>query len=383
MQDYYANMPRVHNDPSIIGGRLRAARERAGLTQSQLADALGLEHRQTLAAIEAGDRRLTAAELIKAVHALGTDLDYFTDSFRLVGEGRFSFRAHQQIAPGVLDGFEDRAGRWIATFRELGSAEGAEARWLEPKLALSTRSTFEEAQAAGEALAAQWELGARPAERLQGAIERHLAALVLFVDAPPGISGAASQVPGLNAVLVNRAEPEGRRHYDLAHELFHLLTWDVMPPERVEAADVPRGGKGRRVEQLAENFAAAVLMPEPVIRHHWDSRDSSSDLHAWLNETAEDLRVSALACKWRCHNLGLLSRADLLEVNDQRLVANGRPAAAAPTPRRFSEQFVRRLATALDAGRLSVKRAASLLGCSLAELANLFGEYGIDPAFEA
>ena len=76
-----------------IGLRLKAARERARLTQQQFAAQLGLEHRQTLASIEAGERRLSAEELLKAVRILGTDLDYFTDSFRLVGEGRFSFRA--------------------------------------------------------------------------------------------------------------------------------------------------------------------------------------------------------------------------------------------------------------------------------------------------
>jgi len=91
-----------------------------------------------------------------------------------------------------------------------------------------------------------------------------------------------------------------------------------MPPHRVESTDVPKGGRSRRVEQLAENFAAAVLMPETVLRERWESRDRSADLHDWLNAIAEDLRVSAVACKWRCHNLGLLSRADLLGIDDQR-----------------------------------------------------------------
>jgi Zn-dependent peptidase ImmA (M78 family) len=206
---------------------------------------------------------------------------------------------------------------------------------------------------------------------------------VLYVDAPAGISGAASQVPGLSTVLVNRTEPEGRRHYDMAHELFHLLTWDVMPPDRVESADVPRSGKGKRVEQLAENFAASVLMPETAMRQRWDARNASTDPHDWLNATAEDLRLSALACKWRCLNLGLLSKADLVDINDQRLVANGRPQDAAPPVRPFSERFVERIAGGLEAGRLSVKRTASLLGLSLADLATLLQSYGIEPSFEA
>ena len=366
-----------------IGIRLKAARERASLTQQELADALGLEHRQSVASIEAGERRLTADELIRAVQLLGTDLDYFTDSFRLVGEGRFSFRAHAAVAPNVLDDFEDRAGRWIATYRELAGGEGARPQWLEHKLALSSRSTFEEAQAAGESLVEQWCLGERPAESLQEAMEKHLHALVLYVDAPEGVSGAASQVTGLSAVLVNRREPEGRRHYDLAHELFHLLTWDAMPPERVDATDLPGGGKGKRVEHLANNFAAAVLMPETAMRKRWDSRDQSSDWHDWLNETAEDLRVSAAACKWRCVNLGYITKRDLADINDRWLVANGRPQDDAPAPRPFSERFVRRIATAVEAGRLSVKRAASLLELSLPELVVLLRSYDIEPSFEA
>jgi len=383
MQAYLTHMQMEQQQSVRIGQRLKAAREHARMTQQQLAALLGLEHRQTLASIEAGERRLSAEELLRAVSVLGADLDYFTDAFRLVGEGRFSFRARPGIAPNLLDRFEDRAGRWIATYRELGAQQGEAPEWLEHKLALSRQSTFEEAQAAAEAIADRWQLGDCPAESLHGAMERQLNALVLFVDAPAGISGAASQVPGLNAVLVNRREPEGRRNFDIAHELFHLLTWDVMPPERVEAADVPRGGKGHRVEQLAENFAAALLMREAIVRARWAARALSSDLHDWLNETAVDLRVSAIACKWRLHNIGCLSKADLLHIDDQRLVANGRDANALPPVRAFSERFVRRIAAALDAGRLSVQRAASLLALSMGELAALLQDYGIEPSFEA
>lgn len=383
LQYYRAFMQMAIRQSQRIGLRLRAARERLGLTQRELATALGLEHRQSLAAIEAGERRLTAEELLRAVSALQVDLDFFTDSFRLTGEGRFSFRAQPGVAAHVLDQFEDQAGRWIATYRELSAQQGDLPDWLEQKLALTLRSTFEEAQAAAAAIAERWELGDRPAGSLHSAIERRLDALVLYVDAPPGISGAASQVPGLNAILVNRREPEGRRNFDLAHELFHLLTWDAMPPERVEAVDVPRGGKGNRVEQLAENFAAALLMPEATMRARWEARERAADLHDWLNETAEDLRVSAVACKWRLHNLGCLARADLLDINDQRLVANGRSANARAPVSLFSERFVQRIAVAMDAGRLSVKRAASLLALPLSELAALLRNYGIEPSFEA
>ena len=383
MQDYIACMQMKSRQSARIGIRLKAARLRAGLNQQDLARALGLPHRQTLTSIEAGERRLTADELLRAMEVLGADLDYFTDSFRLVGEAEFSFRASEDVDAAVLDRFEDTAGRWAAVYRELGFQQGEPTQWLAQKLSLTSRSSFEDAQDAAEALGTEWHLGNRPAEVLQSAMEEHLGSLVLHVDAPAGVSGAALHMPGLNAVLVNRREPEGRRSFDLAHELFHLLTWDAMRPDRVDPVGPRSQGRTRRIEQLAENFAAALLMPAATLRERWGARSASTDVHDWLNTTAADFRVSAVACMWRLHNRECLSAAELERIDQQRLVANGRRPDAVPRVRRFSAPYVRRLATGLDAGRLSVKRAASLLAMSIVELAELLQDYGIEPGFQA
>jgi Zn-dependent peptidase ImmA (M78 family)/DNA-binding XRE family transcriptional regulator len=366
-----------------IGTRLKVARDRRGLTQVQLARLMGLEHRQSLAAIESGQRRLSADELLRAIRALDVDLDYFTDSFRLVGEGRFSFRANSAVTEHTLDRFEDRAGGWIATYRALGAEAGGSARWLSQRLALAEDSSFEEAQAAAESLRAAWRLGDRPARSLRPAMERELGALVLFIDAPPGISGAASQLSGLNCVLVNRRETEGRRNFDLAHELFHLLTWDAMPPARVERTGTAAGGRRKRVEQLAENFAAALLMPAAAFGKSWTKRDPATDLHRWLSDAAADFHVSPSACKWRLTNLGHLDKKAALAIDEQRLAHRNRIAEPPPAPELFSKPFVERIAAALDEGRLSVKRTASLLGISLEELSDLLRSYGFEPSFEA
>ncbi|MEY4916580.1 MAG: hypothetical protein RL616_493, partial [Verrucomicrobiota bacterium] len=51
---------------NLFGTRIRALREARDLTQDQLADRLGFKDRQTLSAIETGDRRLSADELLRA-----------------------------------------------------------------------------------------------------------------------------------------------------------------------------------------------------------------------------------------------------------------------------------------------------------------------------
>jgi Zn-dependent peptidase ImmA (M78 family)/transcriptional regulator with XRE-family HTH domain len=367
----------------LISKRLKAARERAGMTQAEFAERMGFRDRQTLAAIEAGSRKLSAEELLRALKVLGVELDYLTDPFRLVGEGRFNWRADPKVAPGLLDKFEQRAGQWIATYRRLGEDQGLKPKLLQKTLPLNAENTFEDAMAAAEALGAEWRLGERPAQELERAIRRELDALILYVDAPRGISGAACQLPGLNTILINRNEPEGRRHYDLAHELFHVLSWEQMPPEHTEPIEASYKGKGKhkRVEQLANSFASALLMPERALKPLWDSH-GNQDIHDWLNRTASAFLVSAQALKWRLTNLGWLSKADHLDIQDARLTANGRPQADQKTPRLFNEDFVRRVQTAIERGDLSVRRAASLLQLTIEDLADLFGDYGLPVPFD-
>ena len=397
-----------------IAVRLRAARERAGLTQYQLAARLRLNHRQIVARIEDGQRSLTAEELIRAMDVLGLDLDYFTDPFRLEGEGEFTFRTGPDVVSSAVDEFERSAGRWIAMYRELSGERGREPRWLELKLALSRHSSFGDARDAGAAFGERMELGDCPAAALRSALEDRLGILVLEVDTPPGIASAAVRARGLNCVLINRDMPEGHRNYGMAQGLFHLLTWDAIPPDRLEPVRVPRRGKGWLVARLAESFATALLIPWPVLRRQWEDAESwtvlaqagtgrppgrvsagepsrilgagaigrSGDLHARLIEGAEELRVSVEVYVRRVRRLYLLSREEVDALDGQRLVttgpAPGRDAAIPP----FSGAFVQCVAAALDAGRLSVRRAASVLDLSLPELASLLTRYGHEADFE-
>lgn len=365
--------------PHSVGLRVKTLREERRITQEHLSRTLGFKDRQTLAAIEAGERRIAADELAAAARELGVTVDVLTDPYRLVGEGRFSFRA-EAVEGGVLDAFQERAGRWIATYRKLERDRGAESNWLALKLDLTSRSSFEEAQESAEQLVRAWDLGATPSERLPLEIHRKLGALVLYVDAPAGISGAASLVPGLSTILVNRQEPRGRRSFDLAHELFHILTWDAMPPERVEPWDAKRS-KGNRAELLANNFAASLLMPAETITLQWDER-GGADVHDWLNAVATNLGVSAVALMWRIHNMGLLGNADLEAILRERLVANGESELSTERPLLFSREFVVRVHEAVEQGHLSVRRASSLLDLPVHTLASVFADYGLPLSYE-
>ena len=330
-----------------------------------------------MSAIETGERRVTADELMLAVERLGATLEYFTDPFMLVGEGRFSWR-QTNVGSGVLNGYERNAGRWIAAFRAIAPQVGHAAPLLRRSLGLTKRSSFEDAMEAGERFVAEFDLGDIPAARLAEVMERKLGILVLMVDAFEGISGAACRLPELDVVLINRKEVVGRRHFDLAHELFHILTWDAMPPEHSEEA---KETGGNRVEQLANSFASAVLMPEAVLGRFgdWASLEYQ-ELISQMNTAAEERQVTASALKWRLVALGELKPARAL--NDAALRNNGRDVGDAEVPDLFSKPFMEVIGLAVAEGRVSTRRAAGLLDQTVEDLTGLFVAHGVEPPAE-
>ncbi len=358
----------------LIAARLRALREERGLSQDEVAALLGFKDRQTVSAIETGERKVSAEELILAVDKLEAPLEYFTDPFLLVGEGQFSWR-QTGVGRTSLKGYEALAGRWIAAFRVIAPMVGRRPPLLRRALGLTKRSTFEEAMAAGERFAADFKLGDPPAARIAEAMESDLGILVLNVKAFEGISGAACRLPELDAVLINRDEVDGRRHFDLAHELFHILTWEAMPPEHSEASSEFGGD---RVEQLANNFASALLMPRQRLQGFGDFRTlGRADLVGKLNETANALRVTASALKWRLVALNLLPAVSAKQSPEGALRNNGRILASEPLAPLFSKPFAQVLSLALDQGRVSVRRAADLLDLDIEDLSELFASHGL------
>ena len=366
------------NSP-IIGARIKALREKRGLSQLQLAELLGFRNRQTLSSIEAGDRKVTVDELLLAAEHLDEGIDYFTDPYRLVAEGSFCWRkAAPDIAAARLDRYEDRVGRWLAAFRHLAPQVGRPLPLLAyRKLGLGPRSTFEAAIAAGEQFAGEFKLGERPAERLTETMEKRLGILVLMVDAEisRGISGAACRLPELDAVLIARGEVVGRRHFDLAHELFHILTWETMPPKRLEPG---RDSGGNRVEQLANKFASAVLMPARSLRRCRDwSELPEATLIERLNALADELLVTSSALRWRLTDLEMLRRSTARALPESALRNNGGKASpVAPPP--FSRPFADVLAAAIAQGRISVRLAADLINTTIDDLIDLFHAHGVE-----
>lgn len=365
-----------------IGYRVKAAREAKKWKQPQLADALGLKDRQSISAIENGERALKPDELIALSDALERDIEFFLDPFSVAGEAKFSWRAAPELAEENLNNFEDKANKLIGLLRWLRVAEKEGINPLKGSLRLNTQSTYEDARARADELVEKLNLGLIPSEHLTQKIENDLDIPVLFIDTivdPDGntISGATCHLKDLGVILVNRNEPETRRFYDLAHELFHALTWDAMEPDHREsnAYEARLQGKPKRIEQLANEFAAALLMPTKSLEHFIEKNRINEVKH--LAEVAVKLRVSAEALAYRLLNLGWIDNDTVQGLKKER---QGNQSSEIPKP--FSPNFVTMLHRAIDKGKLSARKAAKTLNLNLPQLGDLFVEHSLPVPFE-
>ena len=82
------------------------------------------------------------------------------------------------------------------------------------------------------------------------------------------------------------------------------------------------------MEQLANNFAAAVLMPSASLRRFGGWADlAAEELIRRLNAAADELHVTSSALRWRLVALGALKPAAARALPEAALRNNGRAEA--------------------------------------------------------
>lgn len=141
-------------------------------------------------------------------------------------------------------------------------------------------------------------LGERPGQTLLRVLEEVCKVKVFHLAFQPTGSAACTFNSKFGAaILLNKSHVRWRRNFDLAHELFHLLTWNVF--RQTAASDGIEASE--REEKLATCFARNLLMPQEVVRVSVDPRlDESKKLgFDALFEVARQFDVSVEALLWQ------------------------------------------------------------------------------------
>jgi len=332
-------MPITESDLAL---RLRQARESAGLTQEEVAQALALP-RSSVAQMELGNRSVSSLELDRLARLYGRTLDEllaadFDPEATLVAIFRADAAAPEEAA------LLDTATHAIAFAREMANLE----ELLEIERIVLHAPTYPvpvprakwEAVRQGSQAAAEersrLHLGDAPLGDAADLLESQGVRTALL-ELPDDISGLTLMDPRLSFFVVNNSRHAVlRRRFSWLHEYAHVLF------DRDQRGTVSRGSaRDELVEVRANAFAACFLLPPGGARQfleslgkgqgsreRWDLYDEDEDRSPVSAEgrpepgsqtiqlydvirLAHRFGVSRIAAIYRLKNLRLISQADL------------------------------------------------------------------------
>ena len=258
-------------EPRLLGRRLQDARKSRGLTQQRVADSLGIA-RTTVVAIEKGERKTRAGELVQMAKLYGRPVTDFVGTREIIPDFAVQFRAavngadspdarielgeavhkFQRLCEDYLQ-LEKTVGNSPAhTYPPQYSIEGIYPEHAAEDLALSERNRLG--------------LGDGPILNLREILEDDVGLRVFYDDMPSRLAGIFAYNDELGGcIAINTRHPEERRRWSLAHEYGHFLT------SRYRSEMTVLSGYNRvpPSERFADAFACAMLMPSGGLRRRF------------------------------------------------------------------------------------------------------------------
>lgn len=293
---------------STIGERIGAARKRAGVTQAQLADALGRDT-SAVSRIENGERRVSSFEL-----ALIAELTN-TSATQLLGlpapSAVMRVAARVASAPKGLAGVPVRNRiRRLLEMEALLEGLGA----LSPPNVVSVPEVHGRHVDQGSDMAA-WArdeigLGGNPVPDDMPWIVEEFGLDVLVEPMDDALDGLCIRFDKRTLAIINGSSRPERQRFTLGHELAHHLFQD--PVEVIE--ETVSFAKGPS-EMRANAFAAAFLMPAEATRRFF--REDGWRRPEVVANFLVSFGVSLEALSWRLVNLEVITktqREDLLSL---------------------------------------------------------------------
>ncbi len=263
-----------------VGQRLKAARVKAGLTGTQLGEAMGLNKDQ-ISKIESGVRRIDIVELASAADRLGTTVRELLG--RAAAPDRPALAMAARLSADQVDGnaeelrrkakqlleFDDlltrvadapaatptSAGRAAIDFARGGSFT------RRPRAATSAR---EQGRRLAEHVRKELNLGGDRIGDLPALMERHFGVDVALAPVGSADDGLCVHGEGFALVLASSSFPAAHVRFTLVHELGHHLFGD--PREVIEESADNMFTSDDPVEQRVNAFAGHFLMPEEGVR---------------------------------------------------------------------------------------------------------------------
>jgi len=297
--------------PESLGARLQEHRRLRSLTQNEVAKRLGVS-RPTIAAIEAGHRRLTAPLIVDLAAAYDIPVSELVREPAPSPSLSAQFRVPLSAAPVDRDQLEQAVTSLELLVRDYLHLEAIVDSPLRPTpppaYSFSPNRTEDDAGFVADAERRRLGLGDGPVLGLRDVLERELGLRIFSLDLPNDVAGlfGASEVAG-GCVGINAKHALARQRWTLGHEAAHFL----VAHDRPEVTRVEGYHRMPDVERFAEAFAAAFLMPRSGLE-----RRLRDVVRSGKQPTVADLLVLA-------NEYGVSAQALVLRLEDLRFVTAG------------------------------------------------------------
>lgn len=371
-----------------VGKKIRSEREKLGITLKELSEELGFQNYQTLSSIEKGKRQIKVSELNTIAKALGVTVVYLLGE-EILSENKVLWR--KCIDEAKCRKLENELKKFCSNFKKLSELiDHKYEKFVPPspqKLQKEIyRDDYEFAKSIAEDYLLALNLGKYPGNNLIYALQEKN---ILIFCKDLGSGGSSASVVGDfgAAILLNKKDTPWRRTFDIAHELFHLITWYVYPPE--EVYDDEDRGKSN-AEKYADAFAASLLLPEKSLLKEIEKREGREGLDLIdILDIASKFRVSIQALTWRLQNLltfseiwkllktRIFENLDMVEIRNYPKIEklNKLLRSRQPDIPRLPEIYVTQALKTFTHGRISKLKLAEYLDVKYGDMASFLSDY--------
>lgn len=341
-----------------VWDRLRHARERSGLTGTQVSKITGIGE-SSLSEFEKGKREPRLSQLQALARVYNRSLAFFFSDEPVSGE----VVLWRQRPVKNAEEIESRFLRHCEQYHNLEVWCNVVTSPSLPEMPRKADSfSYGDAEELAKAARGTLGLGDRPGHELLRTLEEHFGVKVFHGEFEPTGTAASTKSDVFGpAILLNRGNVRWRRNFDLAHELFHLLTWSMFRSQEEGSAFEA----GEREEKLATCFARHLLMPVEAIRMSVQrhTHDGKLPVEAYL-DMAREFDVSLEALIWHLHFLYGRDQAET-EREQQRASELCLFEQRNDTlPPKWPERYHALTVEALQSGEMSVGRFAEYLNIS-------------------
>jgi len=358
--------------------RIVKARESAGFSITEAAQQLGFKNYQTLSDIEKDSRKVGANELIEMARLYRRSLDYFF-SPEVSSEPLPLWRKKEKSSVAK----EQRLFlSFLEKYSNLENLLDLKRRWTEVRSSYDRddfkNDGFEIADKLGQDIHKKLDLGSRPAFNLLNVLENNLRFKIIHLPLQEDASAASIVDDNLGVgIVINSNDVPWRRNYDLAHELFHIVTWNIFSPK-----EIGDGTKKTKPEKYADIFASSLLLPENHLIDALKEIATNNEIKKVdIIELAKDFGVSTEAILWRLVNLKKIKRPQVLKILDDSNFRDldrtlRKELHVEYTPSRFPSRFISLACRSLVEGKISRGTFAEYLEINRADVDDYLAEMG-------